>query len=869
MKKSFEQANLGVISAVDRPSHRLGAMLRRLSPVSTSIVRHSLTGLVLLWFALPATLSGQEMPDARQTEARSVTVVPGSRYQAGWLRKFLAGRGYRNLWTTSLPVEVAALATLGGGVRSLWLGDDALTKALHVRGADGKHYVLRSVDKFVGLGLPELERGTLIETVLQDQISAYHPSAAIVVSTLLGAVGVLHAEPRLMVLADDPQLGQFRDEFAGLLVLFEERPDKGPDDMVDSEGLSKSVGTERLFELLDRDPRHLVDAHAFLKARLFDLFIGDRDRNVNNWWWKRCDDGEHYIWQPIPRNHDQAFIRLDGFVKGKLRFYNPRLVAFGEDYSSIVGLTRSSWNMDRRFLVGLDKPAWDSVVTELQTQLTDSVIDSAVQQLPPEHYRLVGADLVRTLKRRRDRLREAADRFYQIVSGYADIHASDQSDLAVIEKIDDDHVEVRVHSQGEVDGEFRKEPYFYRIFDGRETREIRLYLLSGVDRVLVRGVAQGSITVRIVGGEGIDKLVGSPQVREGQIYFYDTGDRPVTRDWGSRWRPALVAGFNADHGAIIGGGVIWHGYGFRKIPYRQRLLLRGGVSTSKRFLFEYQSDFAQIATGLSGTLHVFWSGVDRARFYGFGNKTDRLSADDFHHVTQYRFLVDPSLSFSPLSQMQFSFGPVLKLTSTHADSAHIVRDTLYGAGLFGQVGARTALQVDLRDQHEWTTRGLRLDIGAEVYPAVLDVTEVFGQLHGTVATYLSASIPTEPTLAIRLGGKKVWGRVPFHEAAYIGGERSLRGYELQRFAGDAAVYGSAELRLTLVRFFFLFPSEFGVFGLADAGRVYVEGLSPGGWHTDGGGGVWLAPLRRAYTVSFAVARGAEQTAFYLRTGFHF
>ena len=116
--------------------------------------------------------------------------------------------------------------------------------------------ILRSVDKVVGLRLPELKRGTLIETVLQDQISAYHPSAALAVAPLLKAVGVFHAEPRLLVMPDDPRLGQFRDEFAGLLVLFEERPDEGLDDMVGPAGLSKSVGTERLFELLDQDPRH-------------------------------------------------------------------------------------------------------------------------------------------------------------------------------------------------------------------------------------------------------------------------------------------------------------------------------------------------------------------------------------------------------------------------------------------------------------------------------------------------------------------------------------------------------------------------------------------------------------------------------------
>ncbi len=131
-------------------------------------------------------------------------------------------------------------------------------------------------------------------------------------------------------------------------------------------------------------------------------------------------------------------------------------------------------------------------------------------------------------------------------------------------------------------------------------------------------------------------------------------------------------------------------------------------------------------------------------------------------------------------------------------------------------------------------------------------------------------MPTNPTLALRAAAKKVWGRVPYHEAAYIGGGGTLRGFDRQRFAGDAALYGNAELRFDLGTFKFLtLPTDFGVFGLADAGRVYVNGSSPGGWHTAGGGGVWFGPVSRTSTVSFAVARSTEQTSVYLGIGVMF
>jgi len=127
----------------------------------------------------------------------------------------------------------------------------------------------------------------------------------------------------------------------------------------------------------------------------------------------------------------------------------------------------------------------------------------------------------------------------------------------------------------------------------------------------------------------------------------------------------------------------------------------------------------------------------------------------------------------------------------------------------------------------------------------------------------------QPTLALRVAGQRVWGTYPFYEAAYIGGATTVRGFVEHRFAGDAAVYGSAELRLSVAKFFFLLPGEVGVFGLGDAGRVYLSGEASDRWHAAAGGGVWLAFLNRANTLSVAAAHGDEGTRIYARAGFAF
>jgi len=120
-----------------------------------------------------------------------------------------------------------------------------------------------------------------------------------------------------------------------------------------------------------------------------------------------------------------------------------------------------------------------------------------------------------------------------------------------------------------------------------------------------------------------------------------------------------------------------------------------------------------------------------------------------------------------------------------------------------------------------------------------------------------------------VGGKKVWGQYPFFESAFLGGASNVRLGTVNRYAGDASAYGSAELRLALARFELILPTQLGVFGLADVGRVYLAGESSDTWHSAFGGGLSLSYLQRAYTFSVALAAGDERTAVYVQAGFGF
>jgi hypothetical protein len=253
-----------------------------------------------------------------------------------------------------------------------------------------------------------------------------------------------------------------------------------------------------------------------------------------------------------------------------------------------------------------------------------------------------------------------------------------------------------------------------------------------------------------------------------------------------------------------------------------------------------------------------------------GNETRVTRSKEYYRVTQDQYRVEPSLRLPLASRLTLTVGPALTYVSTdNRPSRFLATVNPYGAGDFGELGARAALRFDSRDRATAATRGLNLEVSGAVHPAWWDVKETFGEVAGETRFFLSPSMPLDPTLAFRAGGRKLWGKYPYFEAAFIGGPETVRLGRENRFAGDASAYGSAELRVRLGRSMIIVPTDFGVFGLADAGRVWLENESSDTWHEALGGGVWFGFLSRANTLSLAVAASDERTSFYVRAGFGF
>ena len=67
----------------------------------------------------------------------------------------------------------------------------------------------------------------------------------------------------------------------------------------------------------------------------------------------------------------------------------------------------------------------------------------------------------------------------------------------------------------------------------------------------------------------------------------------------------------------------------------------------------------------------------------------------------------------------------------------------------------------------------------------------------------------------------------------------------------------------------ILPANWGVFGFADSGRVWLEGEDSKEWHTGVGGGIWISLMNYRSTFSSGIAHSKEDDLFYVTGGFTF
>jgi hypothetical protein len=858
----------------------------------------------VLLFAISASDADEQRTDDPHAP-ETVFVVPGAHYRAGSFFRFFFGGQWRDDWTTAIQVPELDLETFDGGLTPDRQGGHGLqTNSLRLKSGNGNTWAFRSVDKDARKALePEL-RGSVAGDLYRDiTTTSQHPVGALVVAPLLDAVGVPHATPQLFVMPDDPRLGKFSD-FAGVLGMLEIHPGRG------FEGSDKALGTLELFERMDQRTDERVDERAYLRARLMDVFIGDWDRHWNQWRWFRFDENGERVWRPVPRDRDEAFSRFDGILPSIGEYYTKFLVSFHEDYPAIDKMTFGGRYIDRRFLVGLDVEDWRAVTSDVVARLTDETIAAAVRRLPQAIYARDGARLERTLRVRRDALPKASDAFYRLLAEDVNVYGTVGADVATIRRARDGGVELTLRARDEETGEAVGPPYFHRAFRAGETSEIRLYLLGGADRVIEEGERDGPIRVRIVRGDPAlarkRAAAASPQAKpDGTPDAEAVADTPVDdterltrkyewfRDWGTDWLvyPQLL--YDSTRGLVLGARLERTQFGFGREPFANQMNFAAAWSTGLgQPRLEYKLDL-RTQSPFGVVAYLAYSGMEFANFFGIGNTTTRsasLDAQHFYRVDQHRYVVRPLVTASLVGPLRGRAGFGLERYTNTAEEPTAPAAGAYGSGTLSLASGELGLDFDTRSGVLTRRRGLLVDLGVRYYPPWLDNASAFTKLRGEVVALFGSPFASPVLVSLHVAGEKIWGRYPFFEAASIGGiavtsplsvsvasiGNLLRGYDLNRFAGDASVVGNLDVFVPVGKYSAIVPLRFGLQGIVDVGRVFVAGETSHRWHPGVGGGVWIA-LRAAgaglgeyaTAASVSVVASDEETAFYLTSAFNF
>ncbi|MFZ9387537.1 MAG: ShlB/FhaC/HecB family hemolysin secretion/activation protein [Chitinophagaceae bacterium] len=821
------------------------------------------------------------------TEAQpgETATAPGGKFVNTRSRQSWMGKNYRTEWNTPITVPVLNLSTEYGGLTPVKRGGGKQTKSLRLQASNGRDYVVRSITKYITeKTLPGNLQSEAAADLVSDGVSASYPYAALSMSVLSEAAGVPHGNPRLVYIGDDPKLGEYRDDFKNMLVLFEERyPDS----------VKKGYDTDEVVEKLKQDNDNTVDQLAMLRVRILDMFVMDLDRHEDQWNWGAWDNGKGKTFYPIAKDRDQAFYINNGILPGlvKGRSLVPQLEGFKPQAKSIARFNFAARNLDRFFLNGLSKEDWQREADAFVAKMTDEVIDRAIAAQPKEIRDISGPTIAGILKERRNFIVADVMEYYNFISEIVTITASDKNEQFNLIRDGNGAMQVEVYKVTK-EGNLSTKMYD-RKFDPVVTSAVWIYGFGGEDKFVQSGNVD-RIRTRLIGGDGADVFDNTSNENGTLIYDRLDGNNTVTGKFRNKFRNDTIVnsydrlgykynyqsffatvGFNPDDGFLIGPTFKFIRHGFRKTPYRSSHQIKTLFAFStKAFRFTYNGEFiGAISRNTDLTAEIDYRGPNNtSNFFGYGMGTD-YNKDKWKSspgtkradraFRYYRVRYDLG-DFSLMLRHRFSEKVMLWLGPTyqffHYDSTDDFNkrrnvEVTPPAGLTSSInerqsylGVRAMLNIDTRDNKVLPTRGIVWNNSFRYLSGNNSKSYDNVSQFNTDFTFHLALAKDWLVWANRTGFGATMAdgmNFEFYQAQTLGSNENLRGYRRERFSGKSAFFNQTELRWKWANLkTYLFPASIGMFAFVDFGRVWVDNDNVSKMATGYGAGMWFSPLRR-------------------------
>jgi hypothetical protein len=848
-----------------------------------------LTGFLLLnSLGSQAQISGDSIKLAIEPDYNKVSKT----------HRFFLGENYRKLWSAPVKLRIFYISKEKGGLKILQRGGGKQTKSLRLQDSTEQQWVLRTIQKYPEKGLPVDLRPTVAKDILQDQVSAAHPFSALTVPPLALALGIPHSNPEIVYVPDDPALGDYRQDFANQVFLFEER------EPLDAE---KTDNTEKVQRKLQDDNDNRVDEKIVLRARLLDMLLGDWDRHEDQWRWEKIDGKHETIYEPVPRDRDQVYYKTSGLFPWIVshQWLKSKFQGYSDQIRDINGWNFNARYFDRYFLNQLSEDDWKEQIAYVQGKLTDDVINKAIKRMPDTIYQLSGKEIANKMIARRNVLAQQALEYYRFISREVEIPASDKTDKFSINNEAGGNLAVTVNKIKK-DGSIDKVTY-QRTFKPDVTKEVRLYGFAGEDVFSVTGTEPSPIKVRMVGGDGVDSFyVNNNLHNKRNIYVYDRSDQQNKLPLPSqvknktsidttvnqydktsykfdRFEPIILANYSNDIGILLIGGFSYEKHGFRKEPYafREEFLTNYSLGR-KSFLFTYVAEWKKAIGNNDVGINILSRGPSNlSNFFGIGNNTVFENQGD-HKISYYRNRYDyvtgdvslhhtyGNLRLSAGIAGQFYNSKASNNTKRFLNGYDQLNpdESVFGTKLYAGLTANA--QLDTRNKRIIPTQGILWNTTISGFSGGgAGSHNTYGQILSEFSFYLNPDRDSVLVIANRTGLGTTVGDAAYFQLMKLGGAQNFRGFHTNRFTGKTIAYNNLELRLKVLDFSsYLLPGSLGLIGFNDVGRVWVPGESSDQWHDGYGGGIYLIPAQLVL-IEGVVGFSKEGALPYISVGFRF
>ncbi len=796
--------------------------------------------------------------------------------------KTIWGKHYRSVYGTPVTAKTVLLDTLYGGLHVVRAGGGHQTRSLRLEDDEGRTYNMRGMKKSAVQFLQNVIikdkmveddfKNTLPEDLILDFYTAAHPYGAFTIPKLSDAAGILHTNPKLFYVPKQKALGKFNEEYGDELYMIVERPDKNfegplfdyPDDV---------ESTDDLLEKLHRDEKYSLDEKAYIRARVFDMLIGDWDRHNDQWRFTQHDHPDGTVsFLPIPRDRDQVYSNFDGGLLDVVRtLFNTsrQFQVYGPELKHTKWFNSAGIKLDHALIQNYGEEAWIKEAKYLQDHITDQVIEEAFYDLPKEVQDETAAEIKEKLKGRRDNIVKIAQDYYRYWAKLQIVTGTNKDDYFEITRLPQGKTNIKVYriKKGE-----KRDIMVDRTYNARDTKEIWVYGLDDDDVFEVKGNGNNPIFIRIIGGQNNDvyKISNGKRVK---VYDQKNKKNTVEQKGGARFRftdnyqlnvydyqkniqsvnlllPAF--GYNPDDGFQIGVSNVFTVNGFQRNPFSQQHRLSAGYYfATESFDINYEGEFANVFGNWNFLLGGYFKHPNFSEnYFGFGNETINPDYEydfgkDYNRVRIGGYggslgikkdgPYGSTFQFKALYQgVKVEATPDRFITAVEPSPTELDETTHF-------VTLEGTYHYESYDNKVNPTRGMDFHLIAGGTQNLSHTERAFGYINPRVVFYNAITQNRKVVLKTDVQGQfNIGNDFEFYQGAQLGSSTGLRGYRKERFTGKTAAVAGADLRYSFNQFrTALTPIQIGVFGGYDLGRVWVPNDPSSVWHSSYGGGLWI------------------------------